>query len=1034
MGKIQTNVGLITGIPIADTVDQLMQFSARPRDMLSNRTNALKAEQLAVTRLSALLVSVQYTATNLGKTALYQQRQATSSNPDVVSVSVSGTPPMGSYQFTPLQTVQSQQFIGTGFSSRSESLGTGTLSFRFGSNLARSTPLEIFGGGAGFVRGSITITDRSGASAEIDLSTARTVDDVLDAINDNTDVNVTATTNGDKLQLVDNTGQTVSNLKVNEVRGRTTAASLGLDGIDVAADSADGQDMIGLTEDLDVDFLNDGAGVHTDRIWSDIQYTLADGTIGEIDLSPLSGAVADVETTLGEIIEVINAAEPGKLVAEIAPDGDRLLITDSSVGGGTFELESLHESTALADLGLDRTAVGGVITGSRLLGGVNSVLLSSLNGGTGLGQLGSIDLTDRSGATDSVDLSGAETVEDVLDLIGAAAVGITAELNDAKTGLLLTDTTGATASNLIVANGDATNSADTLGIAVDEAVTTVDGGDLHLQVVAQNTRLEDLNGGAGVSLGSFTIRDTTGQEATLDLSDGDVETVRDLIAAVDRLGLDLYAEINASGDGIRLVDVGTGSVALEITDSSSGTAADLHLLGDVEVVDVDGQDRSVIDGSGTFTVTVVPPIDESTDLDELNGGSGVALDTLVIRDSNGNQAQLDLSGGGIDTLGDVIDEINNLGLDVYAEINETEDGIRLVDTGEGDETLKVYEGGSTTAADLHLLGEATADEDDSGDPIQVIDGAYGVQSLDDLVSEINNLGAGVTAMVINDGTSNPYRLSIVSDRAGTAGSLVVETSGIDFGMSEMVEAKDSLLMFGPTGQEASNLLISGTSNTFRDVFPGVTLTVKQPSDSPVTVTVGQSDSNLVGGVTALVNNYNNFRQTLLTLTEYNSETNTASVLTGDGTALRLDTDLSYLLSGSFNGAGSIGSLATLGLSFNDNGTLLFDQSKLQQKFAEDPDAVNAFFTTADLGFADKLDNTIERLAGQFGSLLTSRIDSLQDKISSNEERIEAMNERLEAERGRLEMDFYRLELAIGKMQTNLSALDSIQIIKPLSIA
>jgi NAD(P)-dependent dehydrogenase (short-subunit alcohol dehydrogenase family) len=40
-------------------------------------------------------------------------------------------------------------------------------------------------------------------------------------------INVTAVAHGDRLRLVNNTGQAVSNLKVQEVGGGTTAASLG---------------------------------------------------------------------------------------------------------------------------------------------------------------------------------------------------------------------------------------------------------------------------------------------------------------------------------------------------------------------------------------------------------------------------------------------------------------------------------------------------------------------------------------------------------------------------------------------------------------------------------------------------------------------------------------------------------------------------------------------------------------------------------------------------------------------------------------
>ena len=51
------------------------------------------------------------------------------------------------------------------------------------------------------------------------------LDNVLDAINGNSQINVTAHANGDRIRLLDNTGLEVSNLKVQEVGSGTTAAA-----------------------------------------------------------------------------------------------------------------------------------------------------------------------------------------------------------------------------------------------------------------------------------------------------------------------------------------------------------------------------------------------------------------------------------------------------------------------------------------------------------------------------------------------------------------------------------------------------------------------------------------------------------------------------------------------------------------------------------------------------------------------------------------------------------------------------------------
>ena len=1037
MGRIQSNIGLITGMPIGDIVAQLMALAGTPRDMLVNRTTLLQAEEVAVSELTASLYSVKFTTDNLGRSKLFHEREATSSNPDVLSALVYGTPPSGTFQFTPLRTVQSQQMLSSAFRSDTDSLGSGRMTFRFGSHIQRTAMLQEFNSGEGIVRGMIRITDRSGARANIDLSGVQTVDDVVEAINSNIAIDVTAVSRGDGFELIDHTGKTVSNLLVEEVGRGKTAASLGLDGIDVAASVVTGRDMLQLYADIDLNELNDASGVRTDTVFHEIEYTLADGTTGQIDFSPIvaGGSNVDEETTLGDILDVINATAPGQLRAEIAADGDRLTVTDLTSGTETFQFNATADTWTLADLGLDGQAVGGVITGRRLYGGAGTVLLASLNGGRGLGTLGALELNDRSGVSDTVDLSAAETVDEVIQIINAASVGIVAQVNAARNGIELLDTTGGSAANLLVANADGTATADKLGIATDADVAGVNSGDMHLQVIAENTKLEDLNGGIGVAKGTFEIRDSMGLRDTVNLMKSNIETVGDLIDEINRLSVDVLAEINETGDGIRIIDLSDGLQQLKVVDGRSGTADDLHLTGDLKKIDYGGAVRSVVDGSTTLSVTLEVPIDEDTLLDDLAGGDGVARGTFTVRDSMGQCAILDLAVPGIETIGDLVDLINSAGLSVDAEVNETRDGLRIVDRGTGGEgRLQIYEGNSTTASDLNLLRESVDDVDHDDVPIQVIDSGSGVHSLQDLRDRINELGAGVTATILNDGSNRPYRLSLVSEREGAAGQLVVDLSEAGFSMNETVHAHDALLVYGRADQAASTVLISSNTNSFRYVLPGVALTVRQASDVPVTVTIARTDASLITNVRGFVDNYNAFRDKLSEATAFNPDTQTSSILTGDNAAMRLDSDLSYLLSGRFVGAGAILSLPELGINLKSNGELEFNETKLKARFADDPDAIEEFFATEDFGVSAKFDQLIEQLGGEESSLLSSRIEALQRNITKNQERIEYMNGRLEEQSERLYMQFYRMEIAIGKMQTAMSAIQSLQPIAPLTVA
>ncbi len=59
MAGIQATNGIVTGIDIQGTVDQLMSLAAAPRTRLTNATKQIQNEQVALTSLTALIVGVQ---------------------------------------------------------------------------------------------------------------------------------------------------------------------------------------------------------------------------------------------------------------------------------------------------------------------------------------------------------------------------------------------------------------------------------------------------------------------------------------------------------------------------------------------------------------------------------------------------------------------------------------------------------------------------------------------------------------------------------------------------------------------------------------------------------------------------------------------------------------------------------------------------------------------------------------------------------------------------------------------------------------
>jgi flagellar hook-associated protein 2 len=603
MGRIQTSIGLMSGIPIVDTVDKLVAIARRPRDLLAAQNQTFQQQSSAITELAALLATVQFAARNLGKSDLYTRRSAQASPAELVDVAVSGSAALCSVVVRPIRLASNHQLLSTGVAASNIPLGEGRLSWRFGPHLASPVRLSLLNGGNGFVPGLLRITDRSGASANVDLTAAQTIEDVLQAINMTPGLRVLATAEGDRIRITDLSGGS-GRLVVQEVTPGT-AASLGLLSINTAEESALGEDILRLSPQLTLDLLNDGRGIRTLRYLPEIRYHLRDGSEGNIDLSNLLGSNRTVHTvTLGELLDYVNGLSPERFRLEISSDGDRLVFRDLTSGTAETRLEPLHDSHLLKDLGLDRPSENGVIVGGRLLGGLQTVLLTGLNGGRGLGTLGRIRLVDRSGAEAVVDLAGVETLEELLARINNSGIHVRADLNRSRTGIVLWDTTGLESGALLVASADDTQTAEKLNLAGEYTSGSVDSGDLHLQIVSENTLLSSLHGGRGVASGSFTLIDSRGLQRTISVSSSSVRTVGDLLRLVNASGLSVRAEINPMGDGIRLVDYGGGDGELRVVARSGTTAADLGLLRRSRSERLDGRNVQILDGGLTFSVEI----------------------------------------------------------------------------------------------------------------------------------------------------------------------------------------------------------------------------------------------------------------------------------------------------------------------------------------------------------------------------------------------------------------------------------------------
>jgi flagellar hook-associated protein 2 len=243
----------------------------------------------------------------------------------------------------------------------------------------------------------------------------------------------------------------------------------------------------------------------------------------------------------------------------------------------------------------------------------------------------------------------------------------------------------------------------------------------------------------------------------------------------------------------------------------------------------------------------------------------------------------------------------------------------------------------------------------------------GVDTLNQLVSSINTQNLGVTASIVSD--SNGSRLSLVSSSSGAAAAFSITNATGALSFTQATAGADASL-------KVNGVPITSSSNTVTSGIPGVTLNLTGASTSPVTLSVAPDASSIVSAITSFVNDYNTLIQNVNTQFAYNSTTNTAGTLAGDSTVEGLQSTLLSSTNYSYSG-GSYTSLASMGITTNNDGTLSISTSTLNAAITNNPSGVTQFFQgTALNGFADTLTKALNTYIDPSQGAFTVELNSI----------------------------------------------------------
>jgi flagellar hook-associated protein 2 len=307
-----------------------------------------------------------------------------------------------------------------------------------------------------------------------------------------------------------------------------------------------------------------------------------------------------------------------------------------------------------------------------------------------------IQITNSAGGGGSVDLAGAQSAQDLIDLINGASLGVRASLNNAGTGFKLVDTAGGTGELTVEDPADGVLALQ-LGLAGTFEDGTIDSGPLGYQFVNEGSRLDNL----GVSRGRFTIRDSDGLTATVDLTQGNEQTIADVLGEINSRGLAINARVNDTGDGLILEDTGSGAIGIQITEDGSTTARDLGIVGEVAA----GEN---VDGSFRRTLEVAPT-DTLAGLAQKINEAKVGVSASVINDgSPGAPYRLSLSADRAGTGGAFTFDDGGIGLDIR-DLAKAQDAVVFFGGDDPADALAVTSKSNTIdslipGATLSLLG------------------------------------------------------------------------------------------------------------------------------------------------------------------------------------------------------------------------------------------------------------------------------------------------------------------------------------------
>lgn len=294
---------------------------------------------------------------------------------------------------------------------------------------------------------------------------------------------------------------------------------------------------------------------------------------------------------------------------------------------------------------------------------------------------------------------------------------------------------------------------------------------------------------------------------------------------------------------------------------------------------------------------------------------------------------------------------------------------------------------------------------------------YADISLKDLATMINDTDSGVSASIINDGTTDGYRLILSGDQGGVE-TKILGTGSINIDTTSNGHTRDSSLAH----IIIDNIDIYSTNNTITDAIPGVTLDLSDASTPGETLSVKVATNT--NAIEQKINNFVSSYNGIITYLDQQKDADWGNDSGFSSTKRKMQS----LLTTQIETGSNLTSLTMIGFKTDyKTGSISVDNSSLSKAIEDDFEGLTALFIgpNGDDGIANTFSDYLDTRTGSTNGLYALKQESYDSSIRRIDKSISALERRLVKREANLRSEYAALELLMSEMNSQTSYLDSI---------